>query len=995
VPPLVEVITQPAGWTSEEVERLVTIPLEVELSGIPGIAHVRSQSLFGLSDVKCYFGWGTSYEHARQEVINRIQFVELPRGMQAKISPWNPIGEIFRYTVAGKDYSLADLKTAQDWVLERRLRQVPGVAGVTGFGGETKQYHVDVDPLRLLAHGASLGRLTEALANANDNVGGQRLTLGQQSYDVRGVGILQGTRDIGDVVVGEAMGTPVRVRDVANADVGHAPRLGVIGHDDEPDVVQGIVIMRYGAKTLPTLALVRRKIENIREFHLLPPGMDVVPYYDRGRLVEVTTHTVLQNLLLGMLLVTGILLLFLGNARDALFAALNVPLSLSIALSAMVLTGTSANLISLGAIDFGIVVESTVLMAENAFRHMGPSGHGTTGERLAAAAREVAGPMLVSTLIIGVALLPLFTMTGVSGVIFSPMAHTYAFAVGGATLLAVTLTPALLSFVPQSGSEHETPAVRALRKLFDPPLRFALRRPRTMLALAAVPVLLSVLLFPFLGGELMQTLEEGNFWIRATLPTSISLEESSGYVTRMRNVVRGCPAEAPTCSGRSRKYPEIETVVSQVGRPDDGTDVAGFYNIELFAPLLPVGKWRAGLTKESLTQAIANELHERFPGVVFNFSQMISDNVEEALSGVKGENSVKVIGPDVEVNEKKADEVVAAMKRVSGVQDLGVFRSLGQPSIKIAAARDLAARYGLNSGDVNAVVQAAIGGVGVTQLYEGEKHFEVVVRWTKAARDSIAAIRRITATAPDGKEIPLGQLATITEEQGPAVIFREDGSRYSPVKFSVRGRDLKSTIAEAQAVVAQTVRLPYDTHLDWAGQISQLTEAIGRLSFVVPITFAAIALLVYGAVRSWIDTAIVFLSIAVASTGGLLALLATRVHFSVSAAMGFVSIFGVAIQAAILLVSYFQRQRAVGLSVDEAARQAAERCFRPVLMTTLVATVGLLPAAISRGIGAQTQRPLAIVVIGGSLLLGVLVRLVLTSLLLVVHRAIDGGRASP
>jgi cobalt-zinc-cadmium resistance protein CzcA len=995
VPPLVEVITQPDGWSAEEVERYVTVPLEVGLAGMPGLDHVRSQSLFGLSDVKCYFNWGTSYEQARQEVINRLQFVQLPPGMQASISPWNAIGEVFRYRVKGKGYSLKDLKTAEDWILERQFRQVPGVIDVVGFGGETKEYHVNVDPYRLRGQGATLSQVTGALTNANANVGGQRLTIGQQSYNVRGIGLLRGTSDVDDVVVSEQKGTPVRVRDVAEAEIGNAPRLGIVGHDDEADVVEGIVLMRYGGETLPTLEGIHKKLEEIRKYHLLPPGMEVVPYYDRGSLVKVTTHTVIENLLVGMLLVTAVLVLFLGHTRAALITALNIPLALLIAFCGMVATGTPANLISLGAVDFGIVVDSTVIMTENIFRHLGSHGRGNIGQRIVAAAKEVGGPMTFSTVIIGVAFLPLFTMSGVSGVIFSPMAHTYAFAIGGAIVLALTLTPALLSkLVPAETEEKESKVMHFLHRLYDPAFNFALRRPKTMMALAIIPVGLCGVLYPLLGGEFMPKLEEGNFWIRATLPTSISLEESAKYVGRMRSVLRGCPI-GPTapCSDKDRKYPEVETVVSQLGRPDDGTDVSGFYNIELFAPLKPFDEWPRGVTKDGLTDRIAKEMEEQFPGVVFNFSQMISDNVEEALSGVKGENSIKVIGPDLKTNESKADEVAAVMSSVPGVRDLGVFRSLGQPNVKITVDRAAAARYGLNSGDVDTVVQAAIGGQTVTQVYEGEKHFDLVVRWLEPYRNSVEAIRQITVTAPDQSQIPLGQVASITKEEGPSVIFREDGHRYSPVKFSVRGRDLKSTVIEAQNTIASKVHLPYDIHLEWAGQMNELKEAMGRLSIIIPLTFALIALLVYGAVRTWVDTLIVFISILVASTGGVLALLIARIHFSVSAAMGFISIFGIAIQGAILVVSYFQRLREEqGLSIEEAARQAAEKRFRPVLMTTLVATLGLLPAAVSNGIGSQTQKPLAVVVIGGSLILALLTRVLQPPLLVVAHTWLEARR---
>jgi len=1027
VPPLVEVITQPEGWSAEEVERYVTIPLEIGLSGMPGLDHVRSQSLFGLSDVKCYFKWGTEYTQARQEVINRLQFVQLPAGSQAQLSPWNAIGEVFRYTVKGNGYSLRDLKTAEDWILERQFRQVPGVIDVTSYGGETKQYHVEVDPIRLRGHSVNLTQLISAIANSNQNVGGQRLPIGEQSFNVRGIGLIQAMRDVGNVVITEQKGIPVRVRDVAQTVIGHSPRLGIVGHVggcdeetrhereelklrgapsrwawllgmspaekmglgpepscdesgkpmDEPDVVQGIVLMRYGGETPRTLEGIYERIRYIRQYHLLPPGMDIEPYYDRGKLVKLTTHTVLENLLVGMVLVTIVLFLFLGNARAALVTAINIPIALLIAFCGMVATGTPANLISLGAVDFGIVIDSTVIMVENIFRHLGPHGHGTTQDRLVSAAAEVGGPMAFSTLIIAIAFLPLFTMTGVSGVIFSPMAHTYAFAIGGAILLALTLTPVLASKVlPPNLEEKENVVMRGLHHLYAPLFRFALRAPRVAVAIAIVPILLVAILFPLLGGEFMPKLEEGNFWIRATLPTSISLDQSSRYVGRMRSILI--------------KHPEVTTVVSQLGRPDDGTDVSQFNNIELFAPLKPLNEWPHGLTKPKLTEELSKELEDAFPGVVFNFSQMISDNVEEGLSGVKGENSVKVIGPDLHVNESKADAIVDVMHKVRGVADLGMFRSLGQPNIKIVPDRVACARYGLNTGDVESVVQAAIGGQAVTQVYEGEKRFDLTVRWLEPYRRSVEAIKRITVASPDGSSIPLGQISSITEEDGPSVIYREDGRRYSPVKFSVRGRDLKSTIAEAQKRIASEVQLPYDTHLEWGGEIEELKEAMGRLVIIIPVTLLLIGFLVYGAVRTWIDTLIVILSIPVACTGGVLALLVTGQNFSVSAAMGFISIFGIAIQDSLIVVSYFQRLRATeGHSVDEAARLAATRRLRPVLMTTLVAMLGLLPAAVSKGIGSETQKPLAIVVIGGSLLLAILPRLLQPALLTLAHRWYD------
>src|SRR5499427_9211137 len=1035
VPPLVETIAQPPGWSAEEVERYVTIPLEVALAGMPGLDHVRSQSLFELSSVKCYFKWGTDYWAARQEVINRLQLVTLPNGLIAQISPWNAIGEVFRYVLKGKGYSLKDLKAAQDFTLERQFRQVPGVIDVTSFGGETKQYHVEVDPYRLRGRGITLSQLNTAIANSNANVGGNRLAIGEQSYDIRAIGLIRSVSDIADIVVttakdkaGNPTGNPIRVRDVADVSIGAAPRLGRIGKSggcplkletkgwwdrlwepkkqreererldnpptqrdcdpekvpDEPDVVQGIILMRYGAQTMPTLDGIYKRLEYIRRNNILPPGMEIEPYYDRDHLVHVTTRTVMENLLLGMFFVVVVQLLFLGVPRAALITALNIPLSLLAAFVGMVLTGTPANLISLGAVDFGIIADSTVIMMENIVRHLGFKREtGTMAQRIEGASGEVGGPMFSSMLIIAVAFLPLFTLTGVSGVLFSPMAKTYAFAIAGGILLALTLTPVLASRYLPGHLEHqeqENALMRSLHRIYDPLFHAALRAPKRALLLCAIPVFLCVALFPLLGQEFMPKLEEGNFWVRATLPMSISLEQSSKYTARMRAILRS--------------HPEVISVVSQLGRPDDGTDVTGFHNIELFAPLKPFDDWPRGLTKPKLTDQVQKELQESFPGVVFNFSQYISDNVEEALSGVKGENSVKVTGPDLKVNETKALQIVDVMSTVRGVTDLGMLHSLGQPDIKIIPDRTICARYGLNTGDVDAVVQAAIGGQAVTNVFEGEKFFALIVRWQEPYRRTIEEIRQITVSSPDGNSIPLGQLAAITKVEGPVTIYREDGRRYSPVKFSVRGRDLASTIAEAKDKIDAQVKLPYDTHLVWAGEINELHEAGRRLTVIIPLTILLITLLVYTVAKNWLDTVLILIGIPVACTGGILALLVTGTHFSVSAAMGFVSIFGIAVQDALLMVTYFQQLHyKEGLSVEEAARLASQRRFRPVLMTTLTAIAGLLPAAISNGIGAQTQKPLAIVVIGGALNLAILTRLLQPPLRVMAYRWLEAWKA--
>jgi cobalt-zinc-cadmium resistance protein CzcA len=991
VPPMVEVITQPSGWSAEEVERYVTVPLEIGFASMPELDHVRSQSLFGLSDVKCYFTWGITYKDARQEVINRIQFVHLPEGMEPELSPWNAIGEIVRYRVVGKGYTLADLKTAEDWVLERQFKQVPGVIDVVSFGGETKQYHVEVDPFRMRAYRVTLDGLTHAIQSANVNAGGQRLVMGEQAYAVRGVGLLRGVHDIDDIVVTEKGGVPVRVKDLAHPNVGAAPRLGIVGQDDDADIVQGVVLMRYGGQTAPTLVGIHKRIQYIRDNNILPPGMTLEPYYDRGDLVSLTTHTVLENLLVGMTLVSLVLFLFLGKARVALITAINIPLALLVAFGGLVATGTSANLISLGAIDFGIVVDSTVIMMENIFRHLSAHGRGTTEERILVAAREVATPMAFAATIIAAAFIPLFTMTGVAGVIFAPLASTYAFAIGGAMILALTLTPVLASKLVsvQSGGEDNA-VMRALYRVYVPVFNWSLRNPWRAIAVGLVPVLIGLLSFRTLGSEFMPKLEEGNFWIRATLPTSISLEQSARYVGRMRRILRGCPDDvAAPCVDASRRWPEVVTVISQLGRPDDGTDVAGFQNIELFAPLKPLHEWREGLTKEKLTAHLSHDLTAAFPGVVFNFSQMISDNVEEAISGVKGENSIKVFGPDIAENERHAGEIVRVLETVQGIQDLGTLSSMGQPMVRVTPDRRACARYGLNTGDVVAVVQSAIGGQTVTQVYEGEKRFDLTVRWMESYRTSLEAIREIMVSTPSSALVPLGQIAEIKVEDGPSLVYREDGQRYSPVKFSVRGRDLGSSIEEAQRKVREQVRLPYDTHLEWAGEINQLHEAIDRLKMVVPLALLLIAFLVYAATKHWLDTLIVFANIPIACAGGVLSLYLNGVNFSVSAAMGFISIFGIATQDAILVVTYFKRLRQVeGLSVEDSAREAAVKRLRPVLMTTFVST-GLLPAAISTGIGSQTQKPLAMVVIGGCLILALVARVLQPPILLLAHRWLE------
>lgn len=981
VPPRVETIVQPPGWAAEEVERYTTVPLETVLNGMPGLDHIRSISVFGLSDIKCYFKWGTDYGEDRQEVLNRLVTVQLPSGLQPVLSPENAIGEIYRYVITGAGYSPLEKKTAQDWILERQFKQVDGVLDVVGFGGLVKQYHVDVDPYRLRGHGLSLAPMLGALSASNQNVGANVLNQGEQSFNVRGIGLIRDLADIRNVVIASKGGTPVRVEDVAELSVGSAPRLGIVGRDREDDVVQGIVIMRLRGNTLQVLDGIKRKVAEIRRNHILPPGMDLQPYYDRTQLIQTTTHTVLHNLVLGMILVSAVLLLFLGNWRAALIAALNIPLALFAALIGMAVGGTPANLISLGAVDFGIIVESTVIMIEACVRHLGRDASGTRQHRILAAAGEVGRPIVFSTIILGVAFLPLFTLTGVTGVIFAPMAHTYAYAIAGAFLLSLTLTPVLASHLPLGIEERDNAILRRLHGLYGPATEWALRRPVLAAALGLAPVLLFFALFPFVGREFMPKLEEGNLWIRATLPLSVSLPQSSLYVRRMREILL--------------ERPETETVVSQVGRPDDGTDVAGPYNIEFFVPLKPFDTWKRGMDKERLTRLLSARFEKEFPGIVFNFSQNIQDNIEEALSGVKGENTVKIVGPSLEVDDRKAREIVAVLKGVRGIEDLGMVQTLGQPNLTITPDRAVCARYGLNVGDVESVIAAAVGGQAVTQVFEGEKRFDLVVRWLAPYRENVRRIQEILVGAPDGAQVPLGQIAAIREEEGPAAVYREDNHRYAPVKFSVRGRDLKSTLDEARDRIDRAVTLPYDTHLEWAGEINELKDAERRLALIVPLTLALIALLAYGSVRTIPETVIVLLTIPLACSGGLLALILTGINFSVSAAMGFISIFGIAIQDGILVCSYTQNFWRAGEGLEDGIRKGAERGFRPVLMTSLVAMLGLLPAALSNAIGAQTQKPLAVVVIGGALFVAFLTRLVRPPMLLLARRWFPRAPATP
>jgi cobalt-zinc-cadmium resistance protein CzcA len=995
VPPLVDIVTQNTGQSAEEIERYITIPIEVQMAGIPNVQAIRTISLFGLSDVKVQFTYDYSYEQAEQWVYNRLsQLSGLPNGAQPQISPTSPIGEIFRYRVAGPPgYSVTDLKSIEDWILERRFKAVPGVIDVTGWGGKTKTYEVVVDQRRLLDYGLSIPQVLQALSNANINVGGQTVNIGAQSVVVRGVGLIHSTDDIAHTMIASTNGTPVYVADVAEVRIEHLPRLGIAGLNDTDDIVQGIVLMRRGAQSIPTIRRVEAEVDKVNSSGVLPPGVRIERIYDRSDLIHVTTHTVLRNMIAGIVLIFLLQWLFLGNLRTAIIVATTIPFALSFAIGLMVMRGESANLLSVGAIDFGLVVDATVIMVENIFRHLAEAtGHRGTGVSpldhmrtpsgfsgkfaiIATAAAEVSRSIFFAAAIIIAGFVPLFTLSGIEGHIFGPMAKTYGYAIAGGLIATFTIAPALSALLlTQKVDDAETRAVAWLRRIYEPAVEFALSNRILTLGAAALVLLLAVLAVRTLGLEFLPKLEEGNFWVRATLPSSISIEEGNGYVNRMRRLMAS--------------YPEVATVVSQHGRPDDGTDATGFFNAEFFVPLKPFDTWPHGLTKDKLTEQMTEVLEQNFPGVEFNFSQYIEDNVEEAASGVKGENSVKVYGNDLQTLEETANRIAKVLADVPGITDLAVLRSLGQPTIRIDVDRERAARYGLAPGDVNAVVQAAIGGQTPGDLYEegSDRHYPIIVRLAAPYRQSLEAIRRIPIAAQNAAagatvEVALADVADVHLVSGASFIYREQQQRYVPIKFSVRGRDLGTAVLEAQRRVDSQVLIPGGYRLEWVGEFGNLQDALGRLGIVVPIAFLLICVLLFLNFGSLGDVLLAASVIPMALVGGIFALYITGTPFSVSAAIGFVALFGIAAMDGILVISYYNLSLAFGADRRSAIRATCRTQFRPVMMTCIVACVGLFPAALSTGIGSQVQRPLALVVVGGMLFAPLLILLVLPVLI--------------
>jgi len=994
VPPLVDIVTQSSGLSAEEIERYITIPIEIQMAGIPHVQAIRTISLFGLSDVKLQFTYDLSYHDAEQWVINRLsQLPPLPGGVQPTLSPESPIGEIFRYRVVGPPgMSVTDLRTIATWMLERRFKAVPGVVDVNSWGGRSKTYEVTVDQDRLTAHGLALPQVLAALGNANANVGGQTISIADQAAVVRGVGLIRSVDDIAGVVLSANNGAPVRLGDVARISVGALPRLGIAGIDDDDDIVEGIVLMHRGERSKPTIEAVKAEVERINASGLLPPGVRVERIYDRSDLIGLTTRTVVENMVMGIVLVFLVQWAFLGNLRSALIVAATIPFALFFAILIMTVHGESANLLSVGAIDFGLIVDATVIMVENIFRHLAESrpqrwSDGSRLHRLRTpsgfpgklgviihSATEVNRSIFFSAAIIIAGFVPLFTLSGVEGHIFGPMAKTYAYAIAGGLVATFLIAPALSALLfPEEMEETDTRLVRAMHLLYDPMVEWALgHRVLTLSGLGAL-VVVAVLCVRGLGLEFLPHLEEGNLWIRATLPLSVSLEAGNRQVNLMRRLIKS--------------FPEVQTVVSQNGRPDDGTDATGFFNAEFFVPLKPAAAWRDSYDKDRLTREIEAALTERFPGVEFSFSQYIEDNVAEAASGVKGQNSVKLYGNDLATLERTARQIRDAIKGVPGVEDLSILQALGQPTVQIEIDRAAAARYGLNTADVTATLQAAIGGQSAGNLYEdgSDRNFPIIVRLAAEERSSLEAIRRVSIAAPGPNggviPVPLAELARIRLVSGASFIYRENQERYIPIKFSVRGRDLGGAVLEAQQRVAQKVTLPPGYHLDWVGEFGELQEALLRLAMVVPLSLLLILILLYLNFSTISDTLLAASVMPMALIGGLFSLSATGTPFSVSAAIGFIGLFGISVMEGIIVVSFFNQLLDDGLERRTALLRACRTRLRPVMMTCIAACVGLLPAALSSGIGSQVQKPLALVVVGGILLAPALILVILPVLI--------------
>jgi cobalt-zinc-cadmium resistance protein CzcA len=967
----VDVITQWPGISAEQIEQQVTIPLETAMNGIPDVVHLRSFSLFGLSDVKLIFDDGSENAWNRERVLERLAQVTLPAGVTPQMgTDWSPVGQIYFFTLQSRNpkYDVMELKSLEDWVVEKNFKSVPDVVDVASFGGPTREYQVRIDPDKLIAYGLSIGQVEQQLANNNANAGGSFIEAGLQQVDVREVGMVENVRDIADTVIKTQNGTPLHISDIATVAQGPKIRLGQFGRAirredgkiaDNEDVVSGIVLMRKGADSDTTLKGIHAKVNELNEV-ILPTGVRIVPFIDRSELVEFTTHTVLHNLTEGIILVVIILFLFLGNTRAALIVAVTIPFSLLFASICLSLRHIPANLLSLGALDFGMVVDGAVVMIENIVRHL-HSQQSSDGERMSvgdqirAAAHEVQRPVFYAITIIITAYIPIFTLQRVEGRLFKPMAWTVAFALLGALLFSIIVSPVLASFLFRRGAkEWRNPLMRYLTVLYRKAVRRAIRERWAVVTVAVLALVATAYLAMsgIIGSEFLPHLDEGALWVRGTLAPSTGQTEG----VRVANLARETLAA----------FPEATIVTSQVGRPDDGTDTTGFFNTEYCVDLKPKEKWRPVFhqNKEELIASMNAEL-EKIPGAIWNFSQPIADNMEEAVSGVKGQLATKIYGDDLRTLEDKADEVVKVMRTVPGVEDLGVFRLLGQPNLNVRVDRQQAARYQINVADVQDAIQTAVGGNALTQVLQGEQRYDLVARYQAPYRSTREAIANIRLLAPSGERVSLAQLCKIEMRDGGSEIYREGNQRYVAVKYSVRGRDLGSTVEEAIEKVGKQVQLQRGYHINWEGEYESEKRAAARLSIIVPLTVLIIFVILYTMFQSMKWAALIIVNVMMTPLGGMLALLLTHTHFSVSSGIGFLALFGVSVQTGVIMLEYINQRRARGHSIEEAAVEGAVLRLRPIMVTSMVATLGLLPAAMSHAIGSDSQRPFAIVIVGG------------------------------
>jgi len=979
-PPMVELITQWPGHAAEEVERLTTLPLELAMNGSPRLKVMRSISLYGLSDVRLTFDEGVDPYFARQIVFQRISDATLPQGVMPSMAPlFSPSGLVYRYVLESPDRSPMELHTYENWIIERAYKSVPGVADDSGFGGPTMEYHVLLDPVKLYNYHLPVVQVLTALTANNSNTGGGFYTQGGQFYYVRGLGLVKSTEDIGEVVVGSSSGVAIRIKDIGRVEIGHAPRLGIFGFQTkqkkDDDAVEGVILMRRGEQTQNVLEGVEKKTDEINRT-LLPPDVKVRPYYDRSDLVRITTDTVEGNLLRGMVLVLIVLIFFLVSLRAAIITALTIPLALLFAFIFLNLTGEAANLLSIGAIDFGIIIDGTIVMVENIYRELGLR-HGTEyklTDVILAAARDVDRPIFYSVAVIIAGYLPIYALTGPAGKLFHPMADTMGFALLAALVLTLTVVPVLASYWFKGGvKEKQNPIYNWIRDQYAGRLHWCLNHPAVTLIVSLAIFVATLLLVPLIGGEFLPHLDEGAAWVRATMPYTISFEEAAKFAPQVRDLLI--------------KYPMVTVTGSELGRPDDGTDPTGFFNCEFYVGLKPYNdkSWSQSSihTKAQLIADLQNKL-DAYPGVIFNFTQPAEDAVDEALTGLKSALAVKIFGPDLDVLEKKAVEIKNALDKTPGFTELTVVRELGQPSLLIEADRAKIARYGINVADVQAVVQAAVGGQAATQVIQGEKLFDLVVRMDPKYRSDAREIGNLLVPAPAGQQIPLSELATLKESTGASFIYRENNSRYIGIQFSIEGRNLEGIVRSGQQAIASKVNLPEGYRLDWGGEYSELLDAKAQLYIIGPLAIFLIFMILFALYGNFKFPITIALGVVLTEpVGALIALKLTHTPLSVSSALGLLALLGVSVETAVILVSYINKLRLEGKNVREATLEASLLRLRPIMMTALVACLGLLPAAMSTGVGSDTQKPFAIVVVAGllsRLLLGFFVNPVLYEL---------------